>query len=439
MIRNSRLLRPLLRLVGRPRFKPRPPRVKYGVVEVSPYLNDAKAAASISADFELAWAWREWGVERAERMGFLERRNVPLILDLLDEFDVPITWATVGHLFLDSCNDRKNGLVHSHMPRPQANRRWEGDWYKHDPSADVATRPAWYCPDLIRLIQQAKVPHEIGCHSFSHIEFSRECSNEELIRAEIHECQEVMARFDLRPHTLVYPFNIMGHHHLDLLSRLGVVVVRHRDAKFGLSYPERDPSGVYKIYETMSLRESTYYSQPAKALALLEEAVGRGLCYHLWFHPSNPTAEFQITFREILEHMVMLRKRGDLWVATMKDLAAYCEARRTTIVKGHWDTSKLTLSFLSTYDRSKFGPTELTLRVHCPNRPSKAKLMAGGTSKVLPDPRLRYCGKSGTLTVNVPSEAESLELSFHAPQTSRERANAKGHILCHAAESQRGA
>ena len=65
--------------------------------------------------------------------------------------------------------------------------------------------------------------------------------------------------------------------------------------------------------------------------------------------------------------------------------------------------------------------------------------MAGGTSKVLPDPRLRYCGKSGSLTVNVPSEAESLELSFHAPQTSRERANAKGHILCHAAESQRGA
>jgi len=79
MIRNPRLLGLLLKLKRGPSFNVSPPPVKYGAVELAPYLNRANAAASISADFELAWAWREWGDERAEKMGLLERKNIPLI------------------------------------------------------------------------------------------------------------------------------------------------------------------------------------------------------------------------------------------------------------------------------------------------------------------------------------------------------------------------
>src|SRR5712691_1331729 len=83
--RNPKLLRILLKCAGRLGFGAAPSSVKYGAVEISPYLNDARAAASISADFELAWAWREWGIEPAEKMALLERRNIPLILELLDD------------------------------------------------------------------------------------------------------------------------------------------------------------------------------------------------------------------------------------------------------------------------------------------------------------------------------------------------------------------
>ena len=161
-------------------------------MRVCPYLNGAAAAANISADFELAWAWREWGTARAEEVGLRERANVPVILKLLDHLDIPITWATVGHLFLESCGGDNGSPNHAGMPRPLINRRWDGDWYKHDPGTSALKHPAWYCPDLIRSIQEAKTAHEIGSHSFSHIEFSPECSNQTLVAAELLECQTSM-------------------------------------------------------------------------------------------------------------------------------------------------------------------------------------------------------------------------------------------------------
>jgi len=375
-------------------------------------LNDARAAASISADFELAWAWREWGIEPAEKMALLERRNIPLILKLLDDSDIPITFATVGHLFLDSCGAGGNGTLHPKMPRPHLNRRWQGDWYQHDPAGSLCTHPAWYCPDLIRSIQKSRPLHEIGCHTFSHIEFSPECSNEQLVIAEIRECQKLMGECGIQLRTLIYPFNIMGHQYLTVLSTLGVVAVRHRDSELALAYPERHSSGVYKIYETMGLRESKYFAQSARALVLLEEAVKRRLSYHLWFHPSDPSERFQTIFREILEHMARLRERGDLWVATMQGLTAYCEARRTTSVESEWDREKLIIRFRSTYERAKYGFTELTLRVKCPKKPLQLKLLSGGTTKILTEEESHYCDESGSLVVNVPCDAGRFELSI---------------------------
>src|SRR2546430_15194940 len=122
LIRNPALLRALFRASGRLRSKSAPARATNGPVKVTRYLNDAPGAASISADFELAWAWREWGTTRAEEVGLRERANVPVILELLDHLDIPITWATVGHLFLESCTDDNGGPNHPGMPRPPINR-----------------------------------------------------------------------------------------------------------------------------------------------------------------------------------------------------------------------------------------------------------------------------------------------------------------------------
>src|SRR5438874_989656 len=103
-------------------------------IEVAPFKDNAAAACCISADFEMGWGFRSRGQTGAQLMGENERRNVPLILSLLDRYAVPITWATVGHLFLESCSRCTSGLAHPSMPRPVASDgTWTGEWYACDP------------------------------------------------------------------------------------------------------------------------------------------------------------------------------------------------------------------------------------------------------------------------------------------------------------------
>src|SRR3974390_2761936 len=71
--------------------------------EITPFFEDRQAAATISADFEIAWAFRGRSEEERLTRGIRCRRNVPKILRMLKETGIPITWATVGHLFLESC------------------------------------------------------------------------------------------------------------------------------------------------------------------------------------------------------------------------------------------------------------------------------------------------------------------------------------------------
>jgi hypothetical protein len=63
-----------------------------------------------SADFEMAWAFRysKTLASKAVEIGLKERENVPTLLDLFDKYQIPATWATVGHLFLNECSSRTN-------------------------------------------------------------------------------------------------------------------------------------------------------------------------------------------------------------------------------------------------------------------------------------------------------------------------------------------
>ena len=120
-----------------------------------------KAVLTITADFELAWAWQydkkalnniDFALNKARQA----RENIPLILDLCDKFNIPITWATVGHLFLESCQ-KQNGVVHGNLDRiPHFENQYlrfvENDWYQHDPCSNYQEAPEWYAPDLIRKI-----------------------------------------------------------------------------------------------------------------------------------------------------------------------------------------------------------------------------------------------------------------------------------------------
>ncbi|MEE8583578.1 MAG: polysaccharide deacetylase family protein [Acidobacteriota bacterium] len=410
-IRSQAALKAIYLLKGRLKPGLAPPPAIFDGIEIAPFPNDAPAAVCISADFELSWAWRRHPQEISQMRGRQGRCNLPIILEILRVHSVPITWATVGHLFLQSCRCGADGRPHPEMPRPLVNRLWEGDWYRHDPCTDWENHPEWYAPDLIEQIVQDPIPHEIGSHSFSHIDYSADCSSDELVRAEMERCLQVMEEHRLKPRTLIYPFNRMGHHYLGLLSEYSLTSVRHRDPRVMLSYPEPTEQGIYKLYESLHIHSARRYDCCSKAQVFLQEAVRRNALLHLWFHPSDPTPLFRNEFRRIVEHLAQQREQGRVWIATMEQLAAYCEARRSLRVEVQREHRRLRLFLRGNFDRQRYGEADLTLLIPHPTLPRQMFRTEIGQSRMLhpPEPSRR---RDGQRLGQVPTATESVELEF---------------------------
>src|SRR5262249_47293418 len=143
-------------------------------------------------------------------------------------------------------------------------------------------------------------------------------------------------RFRITPRSLAYPFNRMGHTYHDLLAELSITAVRHRDRRVRLSYPERLPSGVYKLYESMNLRAPKHYDYLDKVKIFVAKAMERCAAFHLWFHPSDPLSLVENELLQIIRYIDSQRQQGLVWVASMAEIASYCEARHKLTPEVRW-------------------------------------------------------------------------------------------------------
>lgn len=293
-----------------------------------------KAVLIISADFELAWAWRyardfENPGDEALRLAKISRTNVPQILELCDRYEIPITWATVGHLLLDGCS--KNGnIAHSRLPRIpyHENEYWKydrGDWFDDDPCSDWQVSPEWYAPDLIRMILAARVKHEVACHTFSHINCSDILCSPQVFEAEINECQKSARSYGIRLKSFVHPGNIIGN--LDSLRKLGFTSFR-TDCGNKLDYPSRHENGLWELKSTMELvwrREWSLDYHLYRNVKIIERAIMYNKVCLFWFHPSIDP-HFVNTIMPALCEFISLRRKS-LMVTTMSAYVSWLETR----------------------------------------------------------------------------------------------------------------
>ena len=286
-----------------------------------------KGVVTLSADFELAWAWRfsKKNINAAE-MGRREREHFPLILAKLNDLDIPITWATVGHLFLDNCK-KHNGLAHAELHRPHyfENIFWtynKGDWYDLDPCTDYKTNPEFYGPDLIEMILNSKTKHEIGCHSFSHCDFTEKNSYPELIYDELNACEEAMKRFGIKPVSFVFPGNQVGS--INILKDKDYKIIRHKtDELKEIGFPEVI-DGMFSVHDSLSLEidEKEFGSKYMvwKLKKYVDKAIEKKAICHLWFHPSIDKENMLSYFFPLLDYISEKRDKGELEVLTMEQI-----------------------------------------------------------------------------------------------------------------------
>jgi peptidoglycan/xylan/chitin deacetylase (PgdA/CDA1 family) len=287
-----------------------------------------RGAVTVSLDFELAWAWpyaKDPTID-AVQMGLVEREQVPMLLKGFEEFDFRATWATVGHLFLESCRCGAAGVSHPDMPRiPHfENEHWRfsaGDWFQFDPCSDVQRDPAWYGPDLIELIQASPVSHEIGCHSFSHPGFGAYCPPE-VAAAELEACREAMRPFGLAPTTWVYPGNDEGN--FASLAAGGVRIVRaFPDTSAHISLPVRREDGMWGVHVSSATSRGkgwTLEQRLDRLKKFVDEAVRTRLGAHVWLHPSLPRTDMEELLFPFLRYCAELREKGVLEILTMEEL-----------------------------------------------------------------------------------------------------------------------
>ena len=332
-----------------------------------------KGTFMLGIDVELAWGLayrRKIDLSEITRMSINVRSALDDVLDLFERFQIPATWSIVGHLILDHCNrGKERELPHPDMPRP--NYSWlKDDWYRYDPCTDLQRDPAWYGKDIVdrivEYVKESKVPHEIGCHSFSHQHFGDPGCGEELARTEIKTCLELMNKeYGMVPKVFTFPRAYTGH--IDVLKELGFMAFIDTPPKL---YPcvnlERTVTNYMKTYLSLALQFLSYYflfpphvvtakeSIPGlwsvkgclgygkkpliplrlvtiKAMQGTDRAIRERKIFSVFAHLKEfGVGDFFCEFEKILKHVDRRRKEGKLRVRTLSELAREYTGNSTT-------------------------------------------------------------------------------------------------------------
>ncbi|MFC4438068.1 MULTISPECIES: polysaccharide deacetylase family protein [Natrialbaceae] len=295
----------------------------------------------ISLDAEIGWGFHDLESPPTDRVES-GRRGWSVMLELCAEYDIPATWAVVGHLMLESCDG-----THADHPAPEGwFARERNDWWDRD---DLR-----FGPDLVRGILDSDVDHEFASHSFSHVLFGRSETERELAVAELERSIELATEWDQTIDSFVYPRNDVGHR--DVLAESGISAYRGRSpTRDGIRgvfdstlrdrsmvvEPTVDEHGLVNVPASLFLFgfegpartvAESVWDDPMVVLARrgIDEAAASDGIFHVWLHPNNLTHERDDRrMKAILAYIDRCRSETDLTVETMADVA-----RRTDLPDG---------------------------------------------------------------------------------------------------------
>jgi len=166
-------------------------------------------ALCISIDVELAWGiWDKPSAEYHERCARHEAMIVRRLIELFETYEVSATWAIVGRLL-----ERDAGAA---ATTPHGDR-------------------IWYAPGVIEAIQRARVPQDIGSHSYGHVYFGE--TPRAALRRDLAAARRVHDAHGLPFTSFVFPRNQVAH--LDLLREAGVGVFRSTDRGWHMTVRDR--------------------------------------------------------------------------------------------------------------------------------------------------------------------------------------------------------
>jgi peptidoglycan/xylan/chitin deacetylase (PgdA/CDA1 family) len=307
---------------------------------------------AVTFDTELIWgSFDSLSPAEFERQFPDIRRAIAATLRLLEQYEVPATWAVLGHLYLRECRRDASGRAHPELVHP--GQSWfDREWLSSDPCTDRDTDPLWYGDDIVDALRAAGPEQEIGCHSFSHALFDDPALTVEAVRSDLEACLALAARHGITPRSFVFPRNREGHH--ALLREYGFRAFRGADPTWHaeipgpagrvahlvdqaisvpppVSIPHEKLPGLWNIPGSMLLmhrsglrRVVPMRARVRKARRGLRRAIRDGGVFHLWTHPFNLASDHEgmlAALDAILLDAVRLRDAGRLRIESMGQIA----------------------------------------------------------------------------------------------------------------------
>jgi peptidoglycan/xylan/chitin deacetylase (PgdA/CDA1 family) len=216
-------------------------------------------------DTELAWGhYDSFHPDQFSKDGTRERAAILRLLDLLDEFDLVATWALVGHLFYEKCEECQVCPVLD----------WKGKYVSFS-QIYKTNFPLWYGADIMGTLLQRASRHEIAFHGYTHRFF--DSLSEQETRIEISEWLRVTARRNVRPPTaVVFPRSRIGH--LQLFDRYGFKCYRGDELLPWDYYALPILGKVFNRVDLLTqLRTPQVYSLPLPTHGMVNLPASRGL------------------------------------------------------------------------------------------------------------------------------------------------------------------
>lgn len=183
-----------------------------------------KAVFLISLDFEMIWGMLDrihpnhtylqtlYGVPEA----------IDSLLALFSEYEIAVTWATVGFLFAKNVDD-----LHHFLPsiRPEYKNRYLNPYLQLNAIKKNYDSEICFAPHLIRKISQTE-RQEIGSHTFSHFYTLEAEQGEEAFQADLSAASQIAQKENISISSLVFPRNQVNPSFLHTLKSFGIQAYR---------------------------------------------------------------------------------------------------------------------------------------------------------------------------------------------------------------------
>jgi peptidoglycan/xylan/chitin deacetylase (PgdA/CDA1 family) len=279
---------------------------------------------TISLDFELHWGVFDKRDRQAREACYKNTlRIIPQMLELFAQYDVHVTWATVGSLF--AANQKEwEALRPAIEPNYEIEKYSAYKWVRRH---GLPTQYNWahFAPVEVAMIQ--KYPgQELATHTFSHYYCLEKQFEQRAFDADLKAANKAAVRYNANMRSLVFPRNQFNPEYLKVCFDNGIKTVRSNPAGWYWTPVRNGGSGLMrKVFRTADAyvqvsKERTSY--PLSAIAVtpgeplqlpasrfmrpwrnkykfanrlrlrrlcqeMRQAAIHNEVYHLWWHPEN--------------------------------------------------------------------------------------------------------------------------------------------------------